>query len=267
MSLGKGFALGFRSFFKAFEIVFSDWRLALFLIAPLALNVLLVWFGGNAFDALADFVRNWLLSVLGLDDATAGFMAKALSFVITYLFRFFFFLTFMYVGGYIILVIMSPVLAFISEMTEKKLTGKDYPFSGEKWMRDMLRGILIVLRNLFIEIGILILVFLVSFIPIIGQVVSVFGFIILFVVSAYFYGFSFLDYCMERRNMKVKDSVIFIRKNKGLAISIGGLFGLCLMIPLCGPLLGTFACIFATAGASYAMVEYEKQNHAKHKDI
>jgi len=260
MTFGKGFSLGFRSFFKAFEIVFSDWRLSLFLIAPLALNVLLVWFGGAAFDSLADFVRNWLLNLLGLNDEVAGFLAKTLSFVITYLFRFIFFLTFMYVGGYIVLAIMSPVLAFISEMTEKKLTGKDYPFSGEKWMRDMIRGILIVLRNLFIEIGIIILVFIVGFIPIIGQVVSVFGFIFLFVVSSYFYGFSFLDYCMERRNMKLKDSVKFLRKNKGLAMSIGGLFGLCLMIPLCGPVLGTFASIFATVGASYAMVEYEKMN-------
>ena len=62
--------------------------------------------------------------------------------------------------------------------------------------------------------------------------------------------------------MKLKDSVKFIRKNKGLTTSIGGLFGLCLMIPLCGPVLGTFASIFATVGASYAMVEYEKKNNA-----
>lgn len=258
MSFGKGFSLGFRSFFKAFEVIFSDWRLAIFLVAPLALNIALIWLGNNAFDALADYVRNWLLNVLGLTDGTAGFLAQALSFVVTYLFKFIFFLTFMYVGGYIVLAIMSPVLAFVSEMTEKKLTGKDYPFSGEQWMRDMVRGILIVLRNLFIEIGIIVAVFVIGFIPVIGQLVSIFGFLFLFVVSAYFYGFSFLDYCMERRKMKLGDSVRFIRKNKGLAISIGGLFGLCLMLPLCGPLLGTFASIFASAGASIAMVEYEK---------
>jgi CysZ protein len=261
MTFGKGFSLGFRSFFKGFEIVFSDWRLALFMLVPVALNVLLIWGGSNAFDSIADWVRNWLLSLFGLNDSDAGFLSQTISIVISYLFRIIFFLTFIYVGGYLVLAVMSPVLAFISEIAEKKLTGRDYPFSGEKWMRDMVRGIIIVLRNLFIEIGLIILVFAVGFIPVLGQIVSLFGFIFLFIVSAYFYGFSFLDYCMERRNMKISDSVRFIRKNKGLAISIGGLFGLCLIIPFCGTILGTFTCIFATAGASYAMIEYEKMQH------
>lgn len=261
MSFGKGFSLGFRSFFKAFEIVFSDWRLAIFLLVPLAFNILIIWLGGSAFGAISEYVRNWLLNTLGLNNESAGFLAEAISFVITYLFKFIFFLTFMYVGGYIVLAVLSPALAFVSEMTEKKLSGKNYPFSGEQWMRDMVRGIMIVFRNLFIETGIIIAVFIAGFIPVIGTIVSLFGFIILFVVSAYFYGFSFLDYCMERRKMSVRDSVKFIRKNKGLAISIGGIFAFCLMIPLCGAVVGTFACIFSAAGASYAMVELEKQKN------
>ena len=261
MSFGKGFSLGFRSFFKAFEIVFSDWRLAIFLLVPLALNILMFWLGSNAIDALSDYIQNWLLTILGLNDASANFLAQSLSFVITYLFKFIFFMTFMYVGGYVVLAVMSPVLAFVSEITEKKISGKDYPFSGEQWMRDMVRGIMIVFRNLLIETGFIIAVFIVGFIPVVGTIVSLFGFIILFVISAYFYGFSFLDYCMERRKMKVGDSVKFIRKNKGLAISIGGIFALCLMIPLCGAVVGTFTCIFSAVGASYAMVEYEKQKN------
>jgi CysZ protein len=267
MSFGKGFSLGFRSFFKAFQIVFSDWRLGIFLLVPLALNILIIWGGGYAFDSIADYIRNWLLSVLGLNDASAGFLAQSISFVITYLFRFIFFLTFMYVGGYIVLAVMSPAMAFVSEMTEKKISGKDYPFSGEQWMRDMIRGILIVFRNLFIETGIIILVFIVGFIPVIGQIVSLFGFIFLFIVSSYFYGFSFLDYCMERRKMNVRDSVKFIRKNKGLAISTGGIFTFCLMIPFCGAVVGTFTSIFSTVGASIAMIEYEKQNNVKDQNI
>ena len=261
MSFGKGFSLGFRSFFKSFGIVFSDGRLALFLLVPLVLNILIVWGGGALFDSIAESVKTWLLSVLGFEDASAGFFSKAISFVITYLFKFIFFMTFMYVGGYIVLAVMSPALAFISEMTEKKITGKDYPFSGEQWMRDMVRGLVIVIRNLLIETGIIIAVFIIGFIPVLGQIFSLFGFIFLFIVSAYFYGFSFLDYCMERRKMSIRDSVHFIRKNKGLAISTGGIFAFCLMIPLCGPVFGTFASIFSTAGAAYAMTEYEKESN------
>ncbi|PKP17852.1 MAG: hypothetical protein CVU05_14765, partial [Bacteroidetes bacterium HGW-Bacteroidetes-21] len=167
---------------------------------------------------------------------------------------------------YIVLAILSPVLAYLSEKTEKILTGKDYPFNGEQWMRDMVRGILLVVRNMLIEVAIIIGIFAVGFIPVLGQLVSLFGIIFLFFVSAYFYGFSYLDYSMERRKMSLRQSIHFIRKNKGLAISTGGIFALCLMLPMCGPTLGTFFSIFSVVGASASIVEYEKTHNAI-KDI
>ena len=97
-------------------------------------------------------------------------------------------------------------------------------------MRDVVRGVLIAMRNLFIEIGYMVLVFILGlFIPFVGGLV---GSIFLFFISAYFYGFSFIDYTNERRRLTVKQSVAFMRQNKGLAIANGFVFSIFLLFSL-----------------------------------
>ena len=155
---------------------------------------------------------------------------------------------------------MSPVFAMLSEKTDKITTGKEYPFNGEQFMRDIVRGILIALRNMSIELAITLGVLLLSFIPVIGILFSLVGSVFLFFVSAYFYGFSFMDYTFERKRLNISQSVRFSRRYRGLAIANGGLFALFLIIPFCGVILAPFFSIFSVVGATLAYNELEKNN-------
>ncbi|PKP19353.1 MAG: hypothetical protein CVU05_11620, partial [Bacteroidetes bacterium HGW-Bacteroidetes-21] len=101
MKFWDGFALGFRSFFRAFEIVFSSWKLAIFLIVPIILNILLFWGGNELIGSLADTTRNWLLNTTGLDQTEESIISSIISGLIGFLFKMVFFFIFIYTGGFI----------------------------------------------------------------------------------------------------------------------------------------------------------------------
>ena len=168
-------------------------------------------------------------------------------------------LIYSFVGGYIVLILMSPFLAYVSEKTEKIQTGKNYPFELIHFIKDVFRGILIAIRNALCEFGIIILIFILSFIPIIGQIAgSILGSIFLFIVSAYFYGFSFMDYALERKGLQLHESVQFVRKRKGIAIGNGFLSALALMIPFAGTFIACFIAVLSTVSATLMILEEEE---------
>ena len=118
----------------------------------------------------------------------------------------------------------------------------------------MIRGIIIAIRNFALEMLAIVLLFFLSFVPVIGLLSTP----ILFVVSSYFYGFSFLDYTAERRRLKLKESIFFINRNKGLVITNGSLFAGALLIPIIGVSLSGFLAIISTVAATISILEKEK---------
>jgi CysZ protein len=277
----KGFGTGFKAYGKAFEIIFTKglWWYFLF---PLLLNIIFLVAGWLGIGSLSDYVEAWLKSLMEFDENSFWGAEYLTSFstyisgiaggIVWLLLKFVFFFVFAYFGGYIVIICLSPVFAFLSEKTEEILTGNEYPFNGDQMMRDVVRGVLLAFRNLFIELGYMIgLFFLGLFIPFIGGLI---GAIFLFIISAYFYGFSFIDYTNERRRLTLKQSVQFIRANKGLAIANGFVFSLFLLIPWCGVTLSGFVAIISVVAATVATHEivdltnnpYAKNNNTKALD-
>lgn len=161
-------------------------------------------------------------------------------------------------GGYVIVIVMSPFLAYVSERTELILSKKEYQINALQFCKDVVRGILLALRNSFMEIIVSIVVFFCTFVPFVGPILSVgFGSIVLFLVSAYFYGFSFMDYTNERRRYSVRQSVNFVKLRKGTACGHGFIFALSLYIPLVGPFLSAICAIVSTVAATIDLVERE----------
>ena len=256
----KHFGLGVKTFFKAFGFIFKN-NLWWYLFIPPILTITLFTTGYYFLGDLSDYLQDTLLGWIGLNDADfylSGFLAKTISVLVNIIFGFLFIFIFASIGGYVIVIIMSPVLAYISEKTEKIITGNDYPFSAEQLMRDVVRGVLIALRNLFIELGFMVGLFMIGFIPILGWILSIFTPIFLFFISSYFYGFSFMDYANERRRLSVGESIKSIRKHKGIAIGNGSMFALTLIIPGIGVIISSFLSIPCAVGAVLAMHEVDE---------
>ncbi len=126
---------------------------------------------------------------------------------------------------YIVVVILSPLLSFLSERIEKILTGNKYKFSLIQLMHDIRRGLKIALRNISWEYFIIVLMIgLTSFMD-----SSFKDFLVLAVtipIGFYFYGFAFMDYINERRRLNIQQSIYFVSKHKGLAVAIGSIYSI-----------------------------------------
>lgn len=229
-----------------------------FFILPILLNIVLLVLGLNLVgnltqDALDAFKSAWEPD--SWDFWGAEFLAGTLSFFIWLILRIFFFLFFAFIGGYVILILLSPVLAYVSEKTEKIILGTDVPFSWLQLIKDMWRGILLAARNFLIELLAMIILFFVSFIPVVGLLSTP----TLLLISSYYYGFSFMDYTAERRKLKVKESIHFVKQNKGLAVGNGLPFALALLIPVIGVSLSGFLAIISTVAATIAILKKEER--------
>lgn len=240
MEFFSGFFRGIRAYGGAINILFSR-KFAWFMIFPMIVLVLL-FIGGNLlvsytgeglYGLIEDKIALWVNGVSWLQwvNGAAGILIK----IVLKILYFFLFVAF---GGYIVLVVMSPVYSWLSERTEAYVSGKEYPFSFRQLLWEIFRGIGIALRNLFFQLLISFVLFLCSFIPVVGFLTP----FAIFFVSAYFYGFSFVDYAVERKRYNVRQSVCYINKNAGLVTGIGTVFAFSLMIPW----FNIFACSFVS---------------------
>ncbi|MDX1278085.1 EI24 domain-containing protein [Oceanihabitans sediminis] len=134
---------------------------------------------------------------------------------------------------HIIMALSAPFMSPVSEKIEAHFKGtanhshRNTTFSEQLW-----RGIRINIRNLTKELLFTIPLLLLKFIP----VVNIFSTALLFLMQAYYAGFGNMDYTLER-HFSYRESIQFIRKNRGTAIGNGIVFMLFLLIPVVGIIL------------------------------
>lgn len=134
---------------------------------------------------------------------------------------------------HIIMALSAPFMSPVSEKIEAHLKGENHTHRDTSNTEQLIRGIRINVRNLGLELLITIPILLLNFIPIIGSIAAT---ILLFLTQAYYAGFGNMDYTLER-HFKYRESVDFVKRNKGQAIGNGIVFILFLIIPLVGIIL------------------------------
>ena len=131
---------------------------------------------------------------------------------------------------HIVLAFSAPFMSPVSEKIEIYINGSlKHQHRKTSFNEQLIRGIRINIRNLSKELLITIPILLLKFIP----VVNIFSTILLFLVQSYYAGFGNIDYTLER-HFNYKESIYFVRKNKGIAIGNGIVFMLCLLVPVIG---------------------------------
>ena len=144
---------------------------------------------------------------------------------------------------FLFLIVGSPVFAYLSEKTSALIEGKDFPFSFSQLTKDIWRGIRLALRNALWQTVYVFSILLLSLIPVVGWITPMIGLFI----ECYYYGFSMIDYSLERNKLSPAASIDFIGRHKGLAIGNGLMFYLMHALPLVGWVLApAYAVIAAT---------------------
>ncbi len=141
------------------------------------------------------------------------------------------------------LIVGSPVFAYLSEKTSSIIEGKDFPFSFSQLGKDIIRGIRLSLRNALWQTFYLFAIFLLSLVPLAGWITP----LIALFIECYYYGFSMVDYSLERARLSSSASIDFIGRHKGLAVGNGLMFYLMHIVPFVGWVLApAYAVIAAT---------------------
>ena len=146
------------------------------------------WLGG---------VWNWIKSGL---QSVAGWMGSILILAISII---------LYKN--LVIAFVGPFLSPLTEKVEFELTGIKQ--QSPPFFSSLVRGITLALRNIFKEVLLVSILFLIGLFPLF----SVPAAILIFIIQAYYAGAGNMDFTLERYFNR-KESIRFIRKNKGMAI-------------------------------------------------
>ncbi|RCS27522.1 coproporphyrinogen III oxidase [Polaribacter sp. WD7] len=220
----NGIVLGIQGYVGAFALI-AKLKLWKFFAIPVLISLITAvsigLFAYGLSDDIGEFIAKFWMWNWGKEtmNRIASFIALVVVLIIGVI-----------VYKHIILALSSPFMSPVSEKIEIHINGSLQQNITKKTFQEQLwRGVRISGRNLGKELLITLPILLLKFIP----VVNILSTIPLFLVQGYYAGFGNIDYTLERY-FSYKESIEFVKKNKGLAIGNGLVFVLFLLIPVVG---------------------------------
>jgi CysZ protein len=220
--------LGLASYKEA-HVFIKQHKFYSFFFIPIVFNLILFLLFSGLVWHYAQLGADYVYYELNIDGANFGkleILKSLLKFSIAFAFKILGLLLYVIAFRNIVLVLMAPVLTVVSERVAEIISGEVIEFSSVQFLKDVARGLVVALKNSVKEIFYTVIIFFLSFVPIIGFT----GSLLLFAMQSYFYGFSMIDYTLEQKKLTVKQSENFIWNNKWLAITIGAIFNLLVIL-------------------------------------
>ena len=161
MGFARDFSRGIQAYGKAISLLFSS-KLWYFMLFPVVIVIVLFVAGNYAVGYLGDGLSGvievkmteWIEGISWLEwvSGVAGFLVKLLT-------RFLYYILFISFGGYVVMVVMSPVYSWLSERTEEIVSGREYSFNLKQLFWEIGRGIAISLRCMILQLLVMIVLF------------------------------------------------------------------------------------------------------------
>jgi CysZ protein len=241
----KEIIIAIQSYFDAHQFIRKH-KLWKWILIPGIIYTVLFMFGMYFFWNSAGSAIYWLSKTIGLENWLQKQRSEWLSFffvmggmMLRIILVFFYFSLF----KYLILIIGSPVFGYLSEKTAHIMEGKEFNLKITDLAKDALLGITLAVRNSLWQTVYLFTLLLVALIPVIGWITPM---VALF-AECYFYGFSMIDYSLQRDKMPTIARINFIGGHRGLAIGNGLMFYLMHLFIIVGWVLApAYAVIAAT---------------------
>jgi len=175
------------------------------------------------FGKSATLVIDYLITTTGLGERLQQFQNSWIGFLFTFagvilwilLLQFYFSLF-----KYIILIIGSPVFAYLSEKTRAILKNEEPVNIRENIRKDAWRGTKLVGRNLLWQTFFFFILLLLTLVPVVGWITP----LIALFLECYYYGFSMFDYSFARQKTPLNESIEFAGEHKGLLMGNGLVF-------------------------------------------
>jgi len=244
----KDLKLGFSTLVQSFYFVVKH-KLWIYLL-PSAILTVITYYMVMGSESTLDSWSEWAGGVWLIGGGLKWIIDKSQAATIFLLIE---------INKFIVLTLLSPLIAVLSEKTEKIITGNDYPMNIPQLIKDIIRGVLLSVRMIVLELSLILLWYIIA---------AIFGLKVLtpFVViaiSSYYYGFSFLDYVNERRRLSVKKSSRFSKEHFWLSMSVGAVFSLLFITPFIGMAFAAPICVIMSTLAVHELVDLNQNKFAK----
>jgi CysZ protein len=251
----KEIIISIQAYFKAHQFI-KKHKLWLWIFLPGLVYTLLMIVSYIFFSKQATHFLEVITLKMGLKDWLQRMQSGWLGFIFTFSLMIVWviqMLLFISIFKFLFLIVGSPVFSYLSEKTESIIQGKEFSFSFLQLLKDIFRGVKIAIRNAGWQTVYMFSIFVLSFIPIVGC----FTVLIAVLIECYYYGFSMLDYSMERHKKSATESIFFIAHHKGLAVGNGLVFYCLHLIPILGWLV---APAYAVVAATISLDEFNKSS-------
>lgn len=145
---------------------------------------------------------------------------------------------------FVLLTLLSPFNSALSEKFETEITGKEFKSTLISFLNDMLRAVFVALISIVFEITCLLGLLMLSFLlP--DALENIFQFLI----SAFFFGFAFYDYSLERHRVTTIGSLGFAFSHMGHILITGSVFMAIFAIPYIGLIIAPVLATMLATGA------------------
>ena len=235
----KEIVIAFQSFGEANRFIrehkMYKWIIIPGIIYTLLFIVAMILFGRSANGAVT-----WLSTQLNIEPWLEKERNSLLSFLFVMMgimLRIVLFLFYFSLFKYLILIIGSPVFAYLSEKTEAIIDNRDYKFNLKQILPDAKRAIRLAIRNAGWQTVYMIGLIFLSLIPVIGWITP----LIAVLVECYYYGVSMLDYRLAKNNFTLQQSIFYSGRHKGLSIGNGIVFYLMHVVVVFAPAFAIIA--------------------------
>lgn len=200
---------------------------ARYLLVPILVNILLLAGIITMAVIYAAPLIDYLMAQVQIEpDSWIDFISPLLVVVLTGIVI----IGYLLVYKYLVLTLISPFLALLSEKIEEEQTGREFPFSWSQLFRDLGRAAAINFRNFVLEFIATIIFAIFTFIPLIGLLSPV----ALLLVQSYFFGFALMDFNAERHRLSRRSTESWMRRNFWSVSGVGVIFHFIFLIPVIG---------------------------------
>jgi len=246
MKASGSFIDGFKSLISAFDIISEHKGLVKYFIIPFLLNIIIL---SGIFYFSYSSVYPWLSGLLTGDSIFISIIKCFLKPFLIILLGIITILIYSIAGS----IITSPFNDLLSLKVEETITGEtfDERFFLSVFINDIIRIIKNIIKLLGIFIAANLVLLLINFLPLIGSVIFS---VLSFLLTAFFFGFQFFDFPLERRRMVFTEKLKITWKFKSIVIGLGTSFFIISFIPL----VGFLGLNLATIGATTLFIDHIK---------
>ena len=238
----KGIAVTFQQLIKG--------KYLLFFIPGILITLFYLWIQSYTSD-LGESIhlsseKSWLDWIAGYLNKGVGAAFSAFNFILAQLYIF------------IVLTALSPFNTFLGEKFDRELTGNVFEGGLIRFINDFIRMIFVVIIALILEFATIGLYWLIS--KIFG--LAAFDSIASWIIAAFFFGFSFYDFALERYEIGVAGSMGFSFKKPLTMVLTGSIFLGIYSIPVIGiPLAPVITLMISTVVYLYIEKKLPRLNN------